>query len=170
MRTDPKKLTALALLTSVSLVLSWLEAVLPFSIGIPGAKLGLPNIVTVVLLYTYGAAPAFVCSLARILLSALLFGNLFSALYSLSGFLLSFAAMAFLKRSGFLSLSGVSAVGGVMHNLGQLLVAVLAAGRYAAAYFPALVLAGVIAGTVIGAAGAPAVKFVRGELLRRGLL
>ncbi len=170
MEKNTKKLTALALLTAVSLVLSYVEAILPFSLGIPGAKIGLPNIVTVVLLYTYGTAPAFFCALARIVLSSLLFGNLFAVLYSLSGFFLSFAVMVLLKKSGMFSTGGVSTAGGVAHNLGQLLLAALLAGRYVLSYFPVLCFAGTAAGAVIGAAGGLAERAVSGELRRRGLL
>ena len=85
---------------AVSLVLSYVESIIPINLGIPGAKIGLPNIVTIFLLYTAGARGALAVSVMRILLSGFMFGNMFSIVYSLSGLLLSFAGMVLLRQTG----------------------------------------------------------------------
>ena len=119
-------LAAGAILTTLSLIFSYVEALFPLSLAVPGIKLGLANIVVVLALYTAGKRTAFLVNLLRILLAGLLFGNAFSILYSLAGGLLSFAAMCLLKRTGWFSILGISMAGGVFHNLGQLTVAALA--------------------------------------------
>ena len=93
---------------AVSLVLSYVESIIPINMGIPGAKIGLPNIVTIFLLYTAGARGALAVSVMRILLSGFMFGNMFSIVYSLSGLLLSFAGMVLLRQTGRFSTMGVS--------------------------------------------------------------
>ena len=148
-----KRLVFYALCVSVAMVLSYVESLIPFGIGVPGAKVGLPNIVTVLLLYTVGPLPAAVVSAVRIVLTGFMFGNLFSILYSASGFVLSLLVMSVLKRLDIFGVTGVSAAGGVFHNVGQLIMAACIAGRYVWAYMPVLLVAGVIAGVVIGVAG-----------------
>ena len=147
------KTVFLALCLSLALVLSYVESVLPFHSGIPGAKLGLPNLVTVILLYAGMPAGAFLVAVMRILLSGFLFGNLFAILYSAAGFLLSFAAMILLKKSGLFGMTGVSVAGGVTHNIGQILVAVFLTNASVISYLPFLVAAGTAAGIVIGLLG-----------------
>lgn len=146
------RLVLLAFFTALGLALSYLESLVPIPLGVPGAKPGLPNIVTVTLLYTLGPADAVLVSLARIILSGFMFGNLFAILYSMAGFVLSFLSMAALKKTGRFGMTGVSAVGGVMHNVGQLLTAVLLTDGSVLAYLPVLVAAGTLAGIVVGAA------------------
>ena len=146
------RLVLLAFFTALGLALSYLESLVPIPLGVPGAKPGLPNIVTVTLLYTLGPADAVLVSLARIILSGFMFGNLFAILYSMAGFVLSFLSMAALKKTGRFGMTGVSAVGGVMHNVGQLLTAVLLTDGSVLAFLPVLVAAGTLAGIVVGAA------------------
>lgn len=86
-------------------------------------KLGLANLVIVIALYKMGTKFSLPLTVARVILAGFMFGSMFSMLYSLAGALVSFAAMVFLKsRDGF-SVMGVSIVGGVFHNIGQLIVA-----------------------------------------------
>ncbi len=146
------RLVLLAFFTALGLAFSYLESLIPIPLGVPGAKPGLPNIVTVTLLYTFGPADAVLVSLARIILSGFMFGNLFAILYSMAGFVLSFLSMLALKKTGRFGMTGVSAVGGVMHNVGQLLTAVLLTDGSVFAYLPVLVAAGTLAGIVVGAA------------------
>ena len=140
----------LAMCTAVSLIFSYVESLVPLHMGIPGAKPGLPNIVTVTLLYSLGPGPALIVSIARILLSGFLFGNLFAIAYSAAGFFCSFCTMLLLKRSGFFGRTGVSTAGGVMHNVGQLAMAALLTEGYVFSYLPALIAAGTAAGVVVG--------------------
>ncbi len=151
-----------ALLTALAMVLSWLESLLVFPGLLPGMKVGLTNIVVLFALYRMGLRDAVRISLARALLASMTFGNAYSFAYSLAGAALSLAVMAGLKKWDKFSLLGVSAAGGVCHNLGQLAVAVavLETARLGW-YLPALLASGTAAGVVIGIAGGLAVERVR---------
>jgi len=141
-----------AVLTALALIFSYIEFLLPIPLGIPGVKLGLANLVIVVSLYTVGARYALMINVARVLLVALLFGNGFSAVYSMCGALLSFAAMYIVKKTGLFSPAGASIAGGVFHNLGQLAAAaVIIENVKIALYFPVLLISGLATGLVIGA-------------------
>ena len=146
-----RQLASCALLTSLALIFSYVEFLVPLSFALPGIKLGLANIVIVIALYSINAGYALFINAARVLLSALLFGNMFSALYSLAGCLLSFAVMWLLKKTGLFSICGVSMAGGVFHNMGQLAVAAAAMQSSAVIYYyPVLLLAGMATGIGIG--------------------
>lgn len=157
-----ERVAKFAVLTSLALVLSFVETLIPINLGIPGAKIGLANLVTMFTLYVMGPVPAICVSILRIVLSGLLFGNVFSIFYSLSGFILSFLAMLFLKKTGAFGIVPVSAVGGVMHNLGQLILAAALAGEAVFAYFPYLFLCGTVAGIIIGIIGGIIVQRLNG--------
>ena len=86
--------------TSLALILSYVETLIPISFGIPGIKLGLANLVIVIVLYTYGGKEAFLLSATRILLSGFLFGNLSMILYSMAGGIFSLAIMVLLRKTG----------------------------------------------------------------------
>ncbi len=147
-----RKLTQLALYTALSLAIFALESVIPPLAPIPGIKLGLANIITLVLLERYSPRDAFLVLLCRILLSALLFGQALSLLYSLAGGLAALLVqMCLRKRLGRRHLCLVGAFGGLFHNLGQLLAALLVTGTLGVlAYLPHLVLAGILAGLFTG--------------------
>ena len=118
-----KKSVYFGVFTALALIVSYVEALIPFSFGVPGIKLGLANIVVVAALYMWGGTTALLLSVVRILLSGFLFGNMFAILYSLAGALLSLSVMALLKKSGRFSVTGVSIAGGVFHNIGQMMAA-----------------------------------------------
>lgn len=148
-----KKTAYLGLFLALALICSYIESLIPFYFGIPGVKLGLTNIVVILMLYDMGAKYALVISAARIFLAGLLFGNMFSILYSLAGGLLSFFCMAILKKTGRLKIISISAVGGITHNLGQIMVAaVVVENINLFYYYPVLLLAGVVTGVLIGIA------------------
>lgn len=148
--------------TALALIFSYLETLIPFSFGIPGIKLGLANLLTVILLYKRNAREALLLSVVRIVLSGFLFGNLWSILYSLAGGLMSMLVMVFLKRTGKFSIMGVSAAGGVSHNMGQLLVAMAVVETYRVGYyFPVLLIAGLATGLLIGIAANEVFQRVR---------
>lgn len=133
-----------------ALLLSYVESLLPLMPGPPGMKLGLANLAAAVLLYLYGPREAFEVNVLRILLAGFLFGNLYSILYSLAGGLLGFAGMLLFRRAGG-SVTGVSAAGGICHNLGQLLAAMLVTQTTAVIwYLPPLLLAGLVTGCAVG--------------------
>ena len=157
-----KKITRWGLLTAAAMTLSWLESLLPAFGMAPGMKLGLANIVTVFALYCMGLRDAAGISLARVLLTAMTFGNAYSLAYSLAGAALSLAVMAGLKKWDQFSILGVSAAGGVCHNLGQLLVAIAVLGTAKLGwYLPVLTVSGTITGAAIGLAGGLVVRRVR---------
>ena len=159
------RLTQLGLFLSLALILSYVESLIPFSFGIPGIKLGLPNLAIVLLLYggggksdvrVGGGRDALLVNTLRIVLSGFLFSGLYTSLYALAGALCSFAAMLLGKRNRRLSVVGVSVLGGVFHNIGQLAAAVAVTQTvYVGWYAPALIAAGTVTGAVLGtAAGA----------------
>ena len=118
-----KQVAMMGMLVGVALVLSYIEAMIPIPMGIPGAKIGLANLAIVVALYLFGEKKAFGIAIIRLLLVAFTFGNVAAFLYSLGGMLLSFFTMAILRKTGKFSIVSVSCMGGVMHNMGQLVMA-----------------------------------------------
>lgn len=137
--------------TALALIFSYVETLIPISFGIPGVKLGLANLVIVIALYKIRPGEALLLSVTRVVLAGFIFGNYFSIIYSLAGGLLSLAVMALLKRDGGFSVTGVSIAGGVSHNVGQLIVAMLVVETFSVIYYvPALLAAGAITGFFIG--------------------
>lgn len=146
-----KRVAYCAMLTALAMIFGYVEALIPFGFGIPGVKLGLANIVIVLALYMLPAYQAFVIQLMRIVLVSFLFGNLSMMFYSLAGGVLSFLVMLLMKKVNGFSITGVSIAGGVSHNIGQLIVAVLVVQNLKVAfYFPALMIAGLITGCLTG--------------------
>lgn len=147
-----KKLTLLALFATLSLAIYAAESALPPLAPIPGLKLGLANIITLVLLRHFSLRDALLVLLARILLSALLFGQALSLLYSLAGGLFSLLVMALtmkLLQKKFVFLTG--AMGGLAHNIGQLLIAfAVTAAPGVFTYLPILVPGGILTGIFTG--------------------
>ncbi len=156
MKSNTQKTAFLGLCIAVALAFAYVEAILPPLVSaVPGIKMGLPNIVIIFLLYRRGVPAAAAVSLCRILLVALLFGNTMALLYSLAGGVLSLTAMALLKRLDFLSVAGVSVAGGVLHNVGQILMAMLVLGTAELGYYLiVLAVTGTIAGLFVGLCGA----------------
>ncbi len=141
----------LGMALALALICSYIEALIPFSVGIPGVKLGLTNIVTVLLLYISGTRDAFCVSIARVFLAGFFFGSLYSILYSLAGALFSLFVMSVLKHTNQLHVISVSAAGGVAHNIGQFLVAALVVENIRILYYlPVLFLVGMLTGVGIG--------------------
>lgn len=146
------------LLTALALVLSWVESLLP-PLGVPGVKLGLPNLAIVFALYRLGFREACVISLARVVLVTLLFGNGAALAYSVAGAALSLGLMGLLKKTGKFSSVGVSVAGGVAHNAGQILVAMaLLETSRLAWYLPVLWISGTVAGVLVGIVSGALVK------------
>lgn len=155
-----KKAAVLGLATALALLLSYVEFLLPpLYAAVPGIKLGLPNAVILYLLYSMGFRYAALVSLSRAVISALLFGNVMTLAYSLAGAVLSLGIMWLAKRTGLLSEVGVSVAGGVSHNLGQVLVAVLLLNTPQIAYYMiVLTVTGTVSGIFIGLCGALLLK------------
>ncbi len=146
-----RTIALLAMMIALALVFSYVESLIPINFGIPGVKLGLANLVIVTALYLMGGGQALLISVVRIILAGILFGNMFSILYSLAGGLLSLAVMVLIKRTGKVSVVTVSVFGGISHNIGQLLVAMAVVENLKLAfYLPVLLLSGFLTGLVIG--------------------
>lgn len=147
------------MLIALAFIFSYVEALIPIPVPIPGVKLGLANLVNMVGLYTVGAAGTAMVSLVRIVLVGFTFSNTFSMLYSLAGGAASLAVMIIARKTGWFGQVGVSILGGIFHNAGQLTIAAFVthtAGVFA--YFPVLLAAGVITGAVIGMLGGMVVE------------
>ena len=154
------KVAQYGLITALALVLSYLESLLP-PLGVPGMKLGLPNLAIVFALYRLSFKDACVISLVRVALAALLFGNGASLAYSAAGAALSLALMGLLHKTGKFSNIGVSVAGGVAHNGGQILVAMaLLETSRLAWYLPVLWISGTVAGVLVGIVAGVLVKRV----------
>ena len=149
-----KRVALTGLLAALALIFSYVEALVPFNAGVPGVKLGLANLVPLIILYRLDARYAFAANLIRVVLAGLLFSGLFAALYSLAGSVTSFLVMWLLKKTDLCSVIGVSMAGGVFHNLGQLVVAMIAvSGLQLIHYMPVLIISGIAAGVIVGIGG-----------------
>ena len=149
-----KRLVLLSMLTAVAMILSYVESLLP-SVGIPGVKMGLANIAVIFALFRFGWKEAAALSLVRVVLVSLLFGSVGAMLYSLAGAVLSLAVMALLRRIDRFSTVGISVAGGVAHNAGQILMAMLILQtKQLLGYLPVLAVAGIAGGVLTGLAAA----------------
>ena len=148
-----RKTAELGFFLAVALILSYVESFIPITFGIPGIKLGLPNMIVVLLLFgqRYGAKEALLVNSVRIILSGFLFSNLYAILYALAGAVFSFVAMLIGKKLRCFSVIGVSVLGGVFHNIGQAVVAMFVVETFALSYYiPFLIVAGTITGALLG--------------------
>ena len=152
MKAKTRKLTQMALLTAVALILFTVEAQIPSLVPIPGVKLGLANIITVYAMFALGPLPALAILLCRVFLGSVFSGQMMTLLYSLGGGLLCYCAMLLLRW--FVSdkqLWACSAVGAIFHNIGQILVAIAVTRTPAvAAYLPVLIVSGILTGLFTG--------------------
>ena len=157
-----QKVSYCAVFTALAMIFSYVEAILPINFGIPGMKLGLANLVIVTGLYYMSEKNVFLISLTRILLMGLLFGNGMSLLYSLTGGILSYIIMVTLKKKSSLSVFAVSVSGGVFHNIGQLAAAAFAVSNIHIFYYlSALLIAGVVTGSLIGIVSEKILKILK---------
>ena len=162
MKRNSQRIAILGLCTAVAMVFAYVEVLLPpLFTAVPGIKLGLPNIAIIFVLYRMGLREAASVSFVRIVAVSLLFGNPMTFAYSIAGGVLSLAAMALLRKLDFLSMVGVSVAGGVLHNVGQILMAMLLLGTAELGYYLiVLAVTGTISGILIGLCGSFAVKRV----------
>lgn len=162
------KITYMGVLTAIALILSYVETLLSFQPGIPGVKIGFANLAVLICLYLFGWKEAMVLTVVKAVVSGFLFGNLFMIIYSLAGAVVSAFTMIMLKKSNWFHIPVVSAAGGVMHNMGQLLVALFVVETYSVIYYmPVLILAGLFTGIVIGMAASLVLPYIR-NILRKG--
>lgn len=147
------KVAYFGVFTTLALIFSYVETLIPIQFGIPGVKLGLANLIIVIALYRMKLSEAYLLSIVRVLLAGFIFGNYFSIIYSLAGGLLSLTVMALLRKKGGFSVIGVSIAGGVFHNIGQLIIASVIVETFSVMYYvTVLLIAGLVTGLLIGIA------------------
>jgi heptaprenyl diphosphate synthase len=165
------KTAYMGLFLAFALILSYIETLIPFTPGMPGIKLGLANLAVLLCMYLLGSREALLLTVVKALLSGVLFGNLFMIWYSLTGALLSFLVMTVMKRCKLFHLPVVSGAGGVMHNMGQLLVAFLAVETYSVIYYmPFLIIAGLVTGIIIGVSANLLLPYLKKMLVKGAAL
>lgn len=156
------KVAQYGLFAALAILMGYVEMLIPLPLLVPGMKLGLANVIIVIVLYHMDAKSAFFISLVRVLMSGLLFQGFAGLLYSLAGALLSLAIMTLLKKTGKVSITGVSVMGGVFHNIGQIIVAAAVVENIKIAYYlPFLLVTGVVTGFVIGAVARLALGYLQ---------
>lgn len=164
MRNKTEKIAIFGMLTALAFIFSYLEHLVPLSAAAPpGVKIGIANIVVMIALYLLGTKDAFIISIVRVVLVGFTFGNLYSMLYSLAGGLLSLGVMVLMKRSGKFGIPGVSVVGGILHNIGQIVVAVLTMDGNTNLFmlFPMYAVSGTAGGIVVGVLAAIVIKHLK---------
>lgn len=146
-----RKIAISSIFATLALIFSYIERMIPIDIAVPGVKLGLSNIIVIIVLYTLGTKYALGINVFRIFVGGLLFSGVFGMVYALGGGLLSFLVMYLLKKTNLFSLVGVSMAGGVFHNIGQILMATLIISNVKLMlYMPILILSGIASGIIIG--------------------
>ena len=146
-----KRIAKMSMLVALAIIFSYIEFLVPINLGVPGIKLGLANLVIVIALYTMKTVDVWLISILRILILGFMFGSGMSIIYSIAGAVLSLMVMCIIKRIKGFSIVGVSIAGGVCHNIGQVLVAMVVVETTGILYYmPALLVAGVITGAIIG--------------------
>ena len=157
-----KKVAVLGLCVALAMIMSYIESLFPLNLAVPGIKMGLANIVIIFLLYRVGFSSACIVSLIRVFLVSMLFGNVMMMAYSIAGAVLSLAVMLVLKKCGKFSVVGVSIAGGVAHNAGQIIMAVILLGAKQIAYYlPVLAVTGTVTGVLIGIAASVVIRRVK---------
>lgn len=149
-----KRISTYGMLIALAFIFSYIESQIPFFLGVPGMKLGLANLVVLIALYLLGAKSAIVLSIIRVLLASISFGNMSMFWFSVAGAGLSFLVMALMKQIKGLSIVGISVAGGVAHNVGQIVVAMIILSKVMFYYLIVLIIGGTLTGAVIGVVGA----------------
>ena len=162
MKYGARRIAHISIAVSVAMVLSYIEFLLPpVWSAVPGIKLGLANIIIIFALYRYGIGDSALISGLRLFLSALLFGSIMTLLYSAAGAVFSLSGMLIAKKTGLFSTIGVSVVGGVLHNVGQILMAVILLRTAEIGYYMiVLAITGTFAGIAVGIAAASLIKHI----------
>ena len=146
-------------MTSLAMAFGYIEHLIPLPFGIYGIKLGLANLVVVIMLYVLNAYSAFTINIIRIILCSVLFGSFTSFWYSLIGGLFSFVTMLIIKKTERFSPMGVSICGAIAHNIGQITVAVILLEEFKITfYLPVLLVTGAITGALIGLVAIPIIR------------
>ncbi len=145
-----QRLATVSILLAVAFVLSWIEMVLSIPMPIPGIKIGLANLAILFTMYYCGSKEAFLVLAGRLILNAILFGNVNSLIYSAAGGILSFAVMVISRRLFQGKIIYISTIGGVFHNIGQFIAACIIMNTFLSWYLPYLIIGGILAGLFNG--------------------
>lgn len=158
-----RKIVFLAIMLAISIVLSIVESMIP--LGIPGVKIGLANVITLIILYTYGKKEAFLLVILRVCLVGMLRSTLPTFMMSLSGGLLAFMAMLMLKELKKFSIVSVSILGSIGHSVGQIIMAILILNTEGIIfYLPVILLISVPTGILTGIISDRFLKVFKGEM------
>lgn len=169
-QTRGKRAALYGMLIGLAFIFSYIETLIPISLGVPGVKLGLANLVGIISLEVFGAPVAVSVTLIRVLLNAFTFGNLSACIYSMAGAFLSLFVMVIVKKADLFGTVGISIMGGVFHNVGQLLMAAVILETSGLLYYlPVLLAAGTAAGCVIGIIGSRITTILRKAYGKEGL-
>lgn len=161
---NTKRLVQSAMLVALALALSYAERFIPLQmiIPLPGVKLGLANVVTLIALYLLGGKTAFAVLVIRCVLGSVFGGGITALLFSLTGGVLAMSVMVACKKLPFLSVYGVSILGAAAHNVGQILAAMaLMQSVYIGMYLAYLLLVAVFTGFATGGACAGVLRILR---------
>lgn len=157
-----KKVAYYGVFTALAILMSYVERMIPVPVAVPGIKLGLANIVIVLVLYTMETRDAFYISIVRILIAGVLFSGFAGFMYSAAGAIFSFFAMSLLKKSQWFSMIGVSVIGGIAHNIGQIIMAMIMLKNTKVIYYlPVLLISGVVTGVVVGITAKSALSYIQ---------
>ena len=158
-----QRLALYGMLIALAMILSYVETLIPVVFPVPGIKLGLANLVVIICLYAFGIRAAAAVSV----LIAFTFGNLAALMFAVGGAVFSIICMLIAMKSDKFSMTGVSIVGGVSHNIGQILVAVsMVENLLVFSYLPYLMMAGLVSGLLIGLLAALIIKRIKPEIDR----
>ena len=161
---NTKRIVLSAVLVSLALAFSYMERFVPLQILIPlpGVKLGLANVVTLIALYLLGTKSAFAILVLRCFLGAVFGGGITGLLFSMTGGLISMTVMTLCKNAKRLSVYGVSILGAAAHNVGQILAAMaLMHSVYIGMYLSYLLVVSLFTGFATGAACAGPLRILR---------
>lgn len=156
---NSKKIASYGLFIALAFIFSYIESLVPIPFPVPGIKLGLANLVIIIAIYGIGPKEAFVLSIVRVILVGFTFRDPSTLIFSLAGGVLSWLAMVIFMKLKLFSMIGVSIIGGIAHNIGQIIVAILYVNNPSLIYYlPLLLISGVVSGTLIGILGAIVIK------------
>ena len=162
MKNKVKQIAMMAILIALSLILSYVDSLIVLPFGIPGIKLGIANIAIIYPLYKIGAKEAIMVSILRLILSSILFGTILTFLYSLVGAVFSLSLMIILKKYTSLALITISISGAVLHNIGQIMVAVLVmATKEIILWLPVLIITGILSGIGVGILSVLTIRYTK---------
>lgn len=154
-----RKIALYGLFIALAFIFSYIESLIPMPFALPGIKLGLANLVVIIALYGLGVKEAFVLSMVRILLVGFTFRDPSTLLFSFAGGILSWLLMTLFRKLKLFSMIGVSIIGGISHNIGQIVVAIIYVNSPSLIYYlPFLLISGVVSGTLIGLLAALTIK------------